>query len=53
MNKEIRNLIKHKLHDDYMLVEFELMDRNEFEIRKGLLKELMLEIEVEEGYEKS
>ena len=51
MSSELRSIIKQKLHNDYMLVEFDKMDRDTYEIRKELLKELILEIEVEGGYE--
>ena len=47
----MREILKQKLHNDYMLVEFDKMDRNEYDIRKELLKELILEVEVEEEYE--
>lgn len=51
MSNELHNIIRQKLHNDYMLVEFDKMDRREYEIRRSLLKELILEIEVEDEHE--
>jgi len=45
------SILRQKLHNDYMLVEFDKMDRRKYEIRRELLKELILEVEVEDGHE--
>lgn len=48
----LRGIIKQKLNSDYMLVEFEQISVEEYEIRKSLLKELLAEIEVERLYDR-
>ena len=48
----LRGIIKQKIHSDYMLVEFEQISTEEYEIRKTLLNELLSEIEVERLYDR-